>query len=301
MPKFKQNILTHSDTTVPGSTHNNIYAPPPQMKLSDQSVQITSTRNEVSQELYTHYYHLIAPNVNPRKKIPLLKELQSDAAIIPLLPYFFHYLSSHYSSNNSNITAAFDDRINLARALILNDNLKLDMYLIQIINLSITSLLMSFNDPVVESFSLRENSAELLSLVINKYSQIYPTLRTRITDHLVKTFIDRKNGNFQVKLGAAIGLSVIGSHVVRKVIIPQFPRIMNSLDEQKLPAETKIQFFKFKSILLKICGDSFHYDTEEAIKQTGSPNLPAETAQMYNNLIPFFGSDFFSYSSAKDF
>lgn len=286
--------------TVPGTTHDNLSGPPPTVKFSDQSVQITSTRNEVSQELYSHYYNLMAPNIPPLKKLPLLRELQQDAAVTPLLPYFFHHLMTNYSINDRNIITTFEDRLNLARSLVVNPNLRLEMYLIQLINLSITALLMGFNDPVLESYTLRENAAELLNLIIKKYSDEYTSLRMRITDYLVKTFIDRRNTTLQIKLGAAIGLSVIGAEVVRKIIIPQFPRLMQHLEDQNRSTEAKILSFKFRAVLLKICGDAFHADTQEALELTGSPNLPVDVAEMYNCLIPYFGTELFMYASTKD-
>lgn len=274
--------------------------PPPQLKLSDQSVQITSSRNEVLDELYRKYSELIKEpySMQQQDNTRLYAELSNDAAITPLLPYFRKYLTNIPVTGDAKYTpVSLNARLALARALFNNKNISLHNELTQLIGLCLSAIKLNTQDSLFEYVSLRENAAELLRDIINRFSDTYTNLRRRIVDYLLTVFLESRK--FPVKLGTAIGLSIIGSELVRTLLIPKIPLIIKNCENLLRDVESRIQFLKFKAVLMKIAGDCFNADTLESYEKTGTTTLPEDVANMYNELIPFFGTDFFMYTATK--
>ena len=70
-----------------------------------------------------------------------------------------------------------------------------------------------------ESYALRDFSASLLSLVLQRFSTSYSTLKPRITRALLKAYLDNKKP-FTTHYGAFTGLRVMGREVVRTLVLP---------------------------------------------------------------------------------
>ena len=268
------------------------------MKLSDQNVQIISSRNEILDELYQKYAPLISPQSSERiaqNCERLYKDLSNDAAITSLLPYFRAYLTKPYNINEDEktIVNSFQEKINLIRALFNNPNISLDSDLTQFIGVCLSALTISFKDPLFEYTTLRENAALMIKDIVSKYSESYPDLYSRTVDQLVSIYLEKKH--FPMKMGAAIGISIVAPEFVKLVIIPKIPQFMELFKESKnISDEQRIQFYKFRAVLMKICGDSFSNDLKNSDPKG---TLSEEDAEMYNKLIPYFGTDFFKYSA----
>ena len=225
----------------------------------------------------------------------LYQDLSNDAAIAPLLPYFRAYLTKPYNINEDEktIVHSFQEKINLIRSLFNNQNITLDSDLTQFIGVCLSALTISFKDPLFEYTTLRENAALMIKDLVTKYSESYPDLYSRTVDILVSTYLEKKG--FPVKLGAAIGISIIAPEFVKLVIIPKIPQFMQLFrDAKNLTDDARIQFFKFKAVLMKICGDSF---SKDLLESNPKGTLSETDAEMYNKLIPYFGTEFFKYSS----
>ena len=265
------------------------------MKLSDQTVQITSSRNEILADLFQRYSPLMQPQKSKDKN--LYTELSNDAAVAPLLPYFRHYLTRPYNLNEDEnlLVNEFQEKISLIRALLNNPNIVLDSDLTQFIGLCLTALTIPFKDPLFEYTSLRENASHLIKDLIMKYSDSYPDLYPRTVDRLVELYIESRS--YSTKLGAAVGISIVAPEFVKTVIIPKIPKILDAYNEHRsITDEQRIQFLKFKAVLMKICGDSFN---KELLQSEPPGTLPEDSAEMYNSLIPYFGTDFLKYASVE--
>ena len=70
-----------------------------------------------------------------------------------------------------------------------------------------------------ESYALRDLAASLLSLVLQRFSASYATLKPRITRSLLKAYLDNKKP-FPTHYGAITGLRVMGVEVVRTLLVP---------------------------------------------------------------------------------
>ena len=72
---------------------------------------------------------------------------------------------------------------------------------------------------VKETYALRDFSASLLALVLQRFSTSYSTLKPRITRALLKAHLDNKKP-FATHYGAITGLRVMGREVIRTLVLP---------------------------------------------------------------------------------
>lgn len=70
-----------------------------------------------------------------------------------------------------------------------------------------------------DTYRLRDIAASLLSLVLQRFSGSYSTLKPRITRALLKAYLDNKKP-FTTHYGAITGLRVMGKEVVRTLLLP---------------------------------------------------------------------------------
>jgi transcription initiation factor TFIID subunit 6 len=70
-----------------------------------------------------------------------------------------------------------------------------------------------------DTYRLRDIAASLLSLVLQRFSASYSTLKPRITRALLKAYLDNKKP-FTTHYGAITGLRVMGKEVVRTLLLP---------------------------------------------------------------------------------
>jgi|SRR5579862_577608 transcription initiation factor TFIID subunit 6 len=70
-----------------------------------------------------------------------------------------------------------------------------------------------------ETYALRDFAASVLSLVLQRFSASYSTLKPRITRALLKAYLDNKKP-FTTHYGAITGLRVMGREVVRTLVVP---------------------------------------------------------------------------------
>lgn len=218
----------------------------------------------------------------------LCKNMEKDSAISPILPYIMHELSSDYTQHQDLIL-----RIKIAEALIQNNFIPIENYLISLINLAITGI----NETSCEFIPIKDLAAKFLDNLIIKFTPQFPTLRQRLADHFSTIFLDKTQLNISRKVGSAIALSYIGQEIVKDVILPKIPELLARIYQRRTVANELADISKLKSILLKLSGECFNRDTYDAIQKTGSPRLPPEIAELYNNLATYFGLDLFIYSA----
>jgi len=70
-----------------------------------------------------------------------------------------------------------------------------------------------------ETYALRDFSASLLALVLQRFSTSYSTLKPRITRALLKAYLDNKKP-LTTHYGAITGLRVMGREVIRTLVLP---------------------------------------------------------------------------------
>lgn len=100
-----------------------------------------------------------------------------------------------------------------------------------------------------EVYALRDFAASILSLVLQRFSTTYSTLKPRITRALLKAYLDNKKP-LTTHYGAITGLRVMGREVVRTLVVPNLkiygemllqPALTEGDASQKLDAEKVLE------------------------------------------------------------
>ena len=87
-----------------------------------------------------------------------------------------------------------------------------------------------------ETYALRDFSASLLALVLQRFSTSYSTLKPRITRALLKAYLDNKKP-FTTHYGAITGLRVMGREVIRTLVLPNLKIYANMVLQPALSDE----------------------------------------------------------------
>lgn len=99
-----------------------------------------------------------------------------------------------------------------------------------------------------ETYALRDFAASVLSLVLDRFSASYSTLKPRITRALLKAYLDNKKP-FTTHYGAITGLRVMGKEVVRSLVVPNLKIYGDMLLQPALSEGDASQRFDAEKVL----------------------------------------------------
>ncbi|OHT04123.1 transcription initiation factor TFIID [Tritrichomonas foetus] len=297
-PQIEENAgETKPSATLPQS----IGQIPEQTKLSDQPVQMISSKLMVSKELQQFYLKSLETikkqsNVANSTTNPdfakLIESFSRDAAIQPLLQFFLRTIWDTISLQ-SRSTNQLQISLSLTKALFSNPNLDCEPFLQNFTSIAMTlmihqSLGEDLSDGVIQ---LRSSAADFLGIIIQKFSNKYPNLQQRVAEHLSSIIFDPRVQSIS-QFGAALGLQSIDPSVVRMFLIPHLQIILNKLKMeinhpdpmQRTPA------MYLHGAILRLCGLCYHHDTSRHIDEQ-------ELSRIYTKAAAYFGNDFISFAS----
>lgn len=183
-----------------------------------------------------------------------LKSLSTDSGIHALIPYFSQFIADTVQRNLKHLNL-LSNLIRMTKALLLNPSIQLEPYLHQFMPPVLTCVVGNTlcEDLREDHWSLRDLASELVRLVCEKYGQFYPTLQTRITKTLSKAFLDPKR-SLRTQYGAIKGLSVLGPHVIRSLLLPNLRLYLELLEPMETSAIQRIEVLRCKGALLEAVG-----------------------------------------------
>ncbi|CAI7670357.1 hypothetical protein N7527_000571 [Penicillium freii] len=159
--------------------------------------------------------------------------LREDPGLHQLVPYFVQFIAEKVTHSLKNVFV-LTQVMHMAEALVQNQSLYVDPYIASLVPSILTCLIgrqLGGTADLVESFSLRDMAASLLSLIAKKYSHSSHMLKPRLVRSCLKTFLDPSKP-FGAHYGAVIGLqSVGGSEVIRVLVIPNLPEYTKLLSD----------------------------------------------------------------------
>jgi len=109
-----------------------------------------------------------------------------------------------------------------------------------------------------ETYALRDFAASVLSLVLDRFSASYSTLKPRITRALLKAYLDNKKP-FTTHYGAITGLRVMGREVVRSLVVPNLKIYGDMLLQPALSEGDASQRFDAEKVLEAITVRNLRY------------------------------------------
>lgn len=137
-----------------------------------------------------------------------LTSLSTDPGLHPLAPYFTAYIADGVAHNLSNVPL-LRRLLALARALLVNPGIQMDLYLHQLLPAVLTCMLTKTLGVRggQEHWGLREQAAGLAALAARLFGAPYHNVAPRLVRLMAKAFMDPGKG-LACKYGAVVGLQV---------------------------------------------------------------------------------------------
>ncbi|KAL4431524.1 hypothetical protein ABPG74_017229 [Tetrahymena malaccensis] len=242
--KNKTAILKYDELKKEEYSKNfNIIKDKPRSLLSEEInkffVEITKVIAETEEQIDNPKLNLPgAPfRETPKLKI-ILNNLKTNSGLTSLLPFLLNYLYQDYDLENKNGVSKKYITLKILHCIILNTGINIEFHLhiiIKILIHFITASVLSTNK-CVDEIQFREQSAQNLSYLINRFTFKYITLKQNICDTLLgilKETLNQKVLNYQVLLGIIMTFSHFESNIIRQLILPTIMQIFMNEDFRK--------------------------------------------------------------------
>lgn len=157
------------------------------------------------------------------------ESLLHDAGLHQLVPYFTQFIADEVP-RYLRCLPVLTSLMRMAHCLLLSEHIHLEPYLHQLMPPILTCLVgKRLCDAATEDhWALRKYAARLVALVCDKFGYAYHTLQPRITKTLSKALLDPWRP-LTTHYGAIIGLSSLGHHVTKLLILPHLPYYLRLL------------------------------------------------------------------------
>ncbi|AAS53352.1 AFL020Wp [Eremothecium gossypii ATCC 10895] len=159
-------------------------------------------------------------------KVAALTSLKSDTGLHQLVPYFIQFIAEQITHNLSDLDL-LTTMLEMIYSLLSNQSVFLDPYIHSLMPSILTLLLAKKlggspsstlpedeQDFLEKTIALRDFSSTLLDHVLQKFPQVYKSLKPRVTRTLLKTFLD-SNRSFGTYYGCIRGVCILGNETIR--------------------------------------------------------------------------------------
>lgn len=274
--------------SVPQNPHSGeIKALPPQVRGSQTVHSTTALTQEVdvrplvkhmiSKELQLYFDRVVRALDDENGKSTALYSLRNDPGLHQLTPYFVQFVQEKISANLKTSLPLLRTMLDVVDALLNNPAIFVEPYIHQIVPSVLTILVARHVGPEdnAESFEVRSYAASLLRNISQRFSQTYYTLRPRLTRTLLKGFLDVSRP-LASQYGIVVGLSALGSEVVRVVILGNikawYEPVMNGDQaSQNDFARKQLKEALVSAFKLLETSSSEQVDEEKLLEQLGEP------------------------------
>ena len=159
--------------------------------------------------------------------------LQTDSGLQILIPYLSRFLSLQVKRHMKNLPVLMST-VHSIRCLVFNPHLNLESHLEQLMPAVLTTILgpklsVSHTD---DHWALRNMGAELVAHICSKYRDGFPDLQAQVC----QTYLNELRSSapsslvcFASLYGSVIGLSALGSNVIKSLILPEIEMLERKL------------------------------------------------------------------------
>lgn len=217
-------------------------------KVYDQNQTVGDVLCNDLQIYYIRIINLLRDDVL-NSKLCALNCLTNDNGIQQLVPYFLQFIFGQMVLNYQDV-GLMTTLIEMTKALVLNENICTYYYIHSFLKIAFSGLHGLDNSSRVyeDDLSLREVSAELLSIICEKYEEIYPSIRTHVFNSLTKTLFNIQT-TLNAHYGSLCGIELLGSEYVSHVL-PHLQSYLNIIKPKYNKNRKAAELIKRKISLL---------------------------------------------------
>jgi hypothetical protein len=202
-----------------------------------------------------------------------LECLSNNPGLIPLIPYIFVFLN-HFMLREKDSLLKTKLGIKVIKALFLNNSLKLEVFIQQILPILLKCVVSFFSEEIFlnEILSLKLYAANLIGYIVIKFQKKYLNIKSKLAFFFLKHFFNYEKSLLEI-YGALIGLAGLGTKSIELYAIPNFPIVLFYIQKN----------FKKKDINLKKI---------RIIKKLLNFMIIMTTTYLIDNKINFFHENF---------
>ncbi|AET38022.1 TATA-binding protein-associated factor TAF6 Ecym_2276 [Eremothecium cymbalariae DBVPG len=234
LPLTRGAIVTAlNDTSIQTSVSEEKSEHVSQVKPGQTNETKPLVKHVLSKELQIYFNKVVSAltskdqNLNAQHmKAAALTSLKSDTGLHQLIPYFIQFIAEQITHNLSDLDL-LTTMLEMIYSLLSKQSVFLDPYIHSLMPSILTLLLAKKlggapsstssedeQDFLEKTNALRDFASTLLDHVLQKFPQVYKSLKPRVTRTLLKTFLD-SNRSFGTYYGCIRGVCVLGNETIR--------------------------------------------------------------------------------------
>ncbi|KAI9828387.1 MAG: hypothetical protein M1832_002815 [Thelocarpon impressellum] len=193
----------------------------------------------LSKELQLYFERIcsaVLDENNEEFRVAAFASLRNDPGLHQLVPYFVQFVAEKVTHNLKDLFV-LTQVMHLASALLDNESLYIDPYIVSVVPPVLTCLVgrrLGSDSSSAAHFALRDLAASLIGLVSRKYAKASQTLKPRLARTCLKHFLDPSKP-LGVHYGAVAGLQAVGgAEAVRVLILPNIKTYETVIKEDGL-------------------------------------------------------------------
>lgn len=193
------------------------------------------------------YYNTVLESLSTGKKLQTcLDSLFNDSSITQIVPYLTQSLYSLVF--NSSSLELLDRAMKMLGALALNQYLNIEPYLHQVLPTLLSGLLRT-NLLEEGHWVFRNNTADIIAKVCEKYIQYYDDLKARVLKLYINTLEDTTKPAC-THYGAVQGLNAFGNLTVKNLLLPLLKTYIPQILDPKIRSKEAFLWNQVKSALI---------------------------------------------------
>lgn len=170
----------------------------------------------------------------------VLEELRTSGVLQVLLPFFIRYLTDAMAMNMKkpkNVLRLLE----VANALFGNESLELGENVHHFLSIVMSPMLYDgfCDDEVDLQYSVREECAAFLGLIVDKFKGKYPSMMEKVTQKLGNVLFSNEAG-MCAQYGAVYGIMSLGENVASNIIIQNLAKLLEMAGERMKTEDRRV-------------------------------------------------------------
>ena len=196
--------------------------------LSHESTMETSKKNSKRHEK-SYISHIVSClKEGGRMMVSTLNQISTESYGMNTFELLIEYISESISKDQNDISVINENTL-LMHALLSNKAFSIYNQMEKIVSIALTLLLSPYysNSDEIYHKSVRIRSAELLSFIVSKFKQFYPTIPFQVAEDLIENGFLANNR--YIWAGVFRCFDLLGDNVIKTVLFPYLQRIHESV------------------------------------------------------------------------
>ncbi|ETV98945.1 hypothetical protein, variant 1 [Aphanomyces invadans] len=156
--------------------------------------------------------------------------LTKDPGLHQLLPYFSKFIYDQVKTSQRDLTL-LTAILRMARCLLSNTSLRIELYLEQLIPSILTCVLnrQLCENPADDHWAVRKSAAQLMAQICHRFGESYESLQLRVSKIYHEAFLDPTRP-LTSQYGAIVGCLYLGPLVMESLLFPHIATYLRRLD-----------------------------------------------------------------------